>query len=99
LWLPFEAFLAPSYVFWPNYEHLHLANDFNKNVGLDIILWIKENMFIKLCAKNYATYDGLVHGDDSLFKTTICASKKSCMWIDFLNPKISYHTQHKNTFI
>jgi len=56
-------------------------------------------MFTKLCAKNYATYDGLVNGDDSLFKTTTCVSKKSYMWIDFLNPKINYHTQHKNAFL
>ncbi len=92
-------FLVPSYVFWPNYEHLDLPNDFNKIVRLHIILRIKKNVFTKLCAKIYAAYDGLVNGDDSLFKTTTCVSKKSYMWIDFLNPKISYHTRHKNAIL
>jgi hypothetical protein len=36
---------------------------------------------------------------EMIVKTTTCVSKKSYMWIDFLNPKISYHTQHKNAFL
>ncbi len=92
-------FLAPSYMFWPNYEHLNLPNDFDKIVRLHTILWVKENMFIKLCTKKYATYDGLINGVDSLFNTTTCVNNKSHIWIDFLNPKISYHTQHKNAFL
>ncbi len=54
-------------------------------------------MFIELCVGNYATYDELVDGLDGLFKT--CMNNKSYTWIDFLNPKISYHTQHKNAFL
>ncbi len=49
-------------------------------------------MFIELCTRNYATYDELVNGLDGLFKT--CMNNKSYIWIDFLNPKIGYHTQH-----
>ncbi len=86
-------------MFWLNYEHLNLPNDFYKIVGLHIILSVKENMFIELCAKTYATYDELVNGVDNLFKTTTCVGNKSYIWIDFLNPKISYHTQHKNAFL
>ncbi len=54
-------------------------------------------MFIELCVGNYATYDELVNGLVFLFKT--CMNNKSYIWIDFLNPKIGYHTQHKNAFL
>lgn len=53
----------------------------------------------KTCTKNYVTNDGLVNGANSLFKTTTCVNNKSYIWIDFLNPKIRYHTQHKNAYI
>jgi len=54
-------------------------------------------MFIELCVGNYATYDELVNELDDLFKT--CMNNKSYIWTDFLNPKIGYHTQHKNAFL
>ncbi len=41
----------------------------NKTTRLHNIWQVKENMFIELCARNYATYDGLVDGLDGLFKT------------------------------
>jgi len=30
------------------------------NYIMHIVLWVKENMFIELCAKNYATYEDLL---------------------------------------
>ncbi len=37
---------------------------------LHIIICIKQDMVVELCAKNYATYDGLFNGVDGVFKTS-----------------------------
>ncbi len=39
-------------------------------------------MFIELCVKSYATYNGFVNGIDGLFKTT-CVNNKSYIWMNF----------------
>jgi hypothetical protein len=40
-------------------------------------------MLIKLCAGNYATFDGLVSGDDTIFKTSTIYNNKNIIWIMF----------------
>ncbi len=55
-------------------------------------------MFIELCVRNYATYDGFVNGIDGFFKTT-CVNNKSYILMNILNLKIGYHTQRKNAFL
>jgi hypothetical protein len=74
----------------------HLPNDSNKTITY-YIMCQREHVHCSMC-KYYATYDGLLNGANGLFKTT-CMNNKSYIWIDFQNPKISYHTRHKNAFI
>jgi hypothetical protein len=40
----------------------------SKTIGLHYELCLKPNMIIKLCAINYCTEDGLVNGDEGIFK-------------------------------
>jgi hypothetical protein len=51
-----------------------LSNDPSKTIGLHFIINIKKDMLVELCASNYATFDNLVNGVDSIFKasTTYC---------------------------
>jgi hypothetical protein len=57
----------------PSYK---LLNDPSKIVGLHIIIGIKQDMVVKLCVGNYATYVGLVNGADGVFKISISYLKK-----------------------
>jgi hypothetical protein len=59
-----------------------------KNTSLHITIDIKQNMVIELCAKNYATYDGLVNGVDGVLKISTSYHNKTIVWILFPNPKI-----------
>ncbi len=45
-----------------------LPNDPSKIIGFHITICIKQNMVVELCARIYATYDGLVNGGDGVFK-------------------------------
>jgi hypothetical protein len=40
-------------------------------------------MLIELCASKYATYDGLVNGDDDILKTSTTYCEKIIIWIMF----------------
>jgi hypothetical protein len=42
-------------------------------------------MVVELCARNYATYDGLVNGVDGVFKTSTSYHNKTIVWILFPN--------------
>ncbi len=55
----------------PSYK---LSNDPSKIVGLHSTIHIKIYVLIELCASNYAISDGLMNGDDDIFKasTTYC---------------------------
>jgi hypothetical protein len=44
-------------------------------------------MVVELCAKNYATYAGLVNGTNGVFKTSTSYHNKTIVWILFPNPK------------
>jgi hypothetical protein len=65
-----------------------LPNDSSKIVGLHTTIPIKQDMVVELCARNYATYDGLVNGIDGIFKTSTSYHNKTIVWILFANPKI-----------
>ncbi len=41
----------------------------------------------------------LFNGPNGLFKPTTCLNNKPYIWIDFMNPNIGFHTQHKNAFM
>jgi hypothetical protein len=57
-------------------------------------------MVVELCVGNYATYDGLVNGVDSVFKTSTSYHNKTIVWILFPNKKtwiiIHYFFLHSN---
>jgi hypothetical protein len=40
-------------------------------------------MLIELCAKSYATFDGLVNGSDGIFKTSTSYHNKTIIWRSF----------------
>ncbi len=44
-----------------------------------------KDMVVELCARNYATYDGLVNGVDGVFKTSTSYHNKTIVWILFPN--------------
>jgi hypothetical protein len=62
-------------------------DDPSKIVGLHITIHIEQNMVVELCARNYATYDGLVNGIDGVFKTSTSYHNKTIVWILFPNQK------------
>ncbi len=41
----------------------------------------------------------LFNGPNGLFKPTTCLNNKPYIRIDFMNPNIGFHTQHKNAFM
>jgi len=46
----------------------------------------KEKKKVELCAKNYATHDGLVHGVDGIFQiSTNLLNSQEVIWILFNN--------------
>jgi len=54
-------------------------------------------MVVKLCAKNYATYAGLVNGTNGVFKTSTLYHNKTIVWILFPNPKRGKLAREKST--
>jgi hypothetical protein len=70
-----------------------LPDDPSKTIGLCTVIHVKQNMIVELCVGNYATYDGLVNGVDSVFKTSTFYHNKTIVWILFLNKtNMDYHT-------
>jgi hypothetical protein len=74
-----------------------LPDDSSKTVGLHTTIHIKQNMVVKLCAQNYATYDGLVNGTNGEFKTPTSYHNKTMVWILFPNQKIGVLVREKST--
>jgi hypothetical protein len=56
-------------------------------------------MVVELCVENYATYDGLVHGANGVFKTSTSYHNKTIVWILFPNPKIAMLNREKSTYL
>jgi hypothetical protein len=44
---------------------------------------MNQNLLDELCAKNYATFDGLVSGFDGTFKTSTSCHNKTIIWRSF----------------
>jgi hypothetical protein len=40
-------------------------------------------MLVELCARNHATFGGLVNGADGIFKTSTTYCEKTIIWIMF----------------
>jgi len=60
----------------------------------------KKKLLVELCAKNYATHDGLVHGVDGIFKvSTNVLNSQEVIWILFNNPKCDQLTRIKNAHL
>jgi hypothetical protein len=49
-------------------QSFQLQNDANFTTGLHLEVQVKKNMLVELCARNYATHDGLVNGVDGIFQ-------------------------------
>jgi hypothetical protein len=64
-----------------------LLDDPSKIVGLCTVIHVKQSMVVELCVENYATYDGLINGVDSLFKTSTSYHNKTIVWILFPKKK------------
>ncbi len=73
-----------------------LLDDLSKIVSLYTIICIKQNMLIELCAKNYATTNGLVNTINGIFKTSTSYHNKTIIWISFSNPKIKIVAKEKS---
>jgi hypothetical protein len=53
-------------------------------------------MLVELCAKNYATTNGLVNRVNGLFKTSTSYHNKTIIWMSFPNPKIKMINKEKS---
>jgi hypothetical protein len=57
-------------------------------------------MLVELCARNYATHDGLVNGANGMFQgSTKVFSSQEVIWILFNNPKCGKLTRIKNAHL
>jgi hypothetical protein len=56
---------------------------------------MKKYIFVEFCIGNYATFDGLVNGDVSIFKTSTTYNDKTIIWTMFQNSKIGTLTKEK----
>jgi hypothetical protein len=84
--------MAPTFNFEATNIHHHsclasfkLSDDPSKTIGLCPVIHIKQSMVVELCVGNYATYNGLVNGVDSVFKTSTSYHNKTIVWILFPN--------------
>ncbi len=89
----FNKTTSPTFNFEAIDIHRHSCSSSYKlpnglsNTSLDIIIHIKQDMVILLCVGNYATYDSLVNGANSVFKTSTSYHNKTIVWILSPNPK------------
>jgi hypothetical protein len=102
----FNKTIGPTFNFEAIDIHHHscplsynLPNDPSKIVGLHITIRIKQDMVVELCARNYATYDGLVNGVDGVFKTPTSYHNKTIVWVLFPKPKIGMLSKEKSTHL
>jgi hypothetical protein len=100
----FNKTYGPTFNFEATNIHHHscpssykLPNDPSKTTCLHITIYIKQDMVVELCAGNFATYDGLVHGANGVFKTSTYYHNKTIVWILFQNQKIGVLTREKST--
>jgi hypothetical protein len=81
-------------------QSFQLQNDANFITRLHSEDQIKKNMLVEICAKNYATHDGLVHGVDGIFqRSTKLFNSQEVIWILFNNPKCGQFTRIKNAHL
>jgi hypothetical protein len=76
----------------PSYK---LLNDLNRFAGLCATINIFKNVLVDLCVGNYATSNGLVNGDDGIFKASTRYCEKTIIWVMFQNFKIGTLTREK----
>jgi hypothetical protein len=68
-------------------QSFQLQNDANFTARLHPEVQVKKNMLVELCARNYATHDGLVNGVDGIFQgSTKVFNSQEVIWILFNNP-------------
>ncbi len=51
-------------------KSFQLQNDPNFIIKLHLEIWVKKNMWVKLCVGNYSTHDGLLNGADGIFQAS-----------------------------
>ncbi len=67
-----------------------LSNNPRKVVILHFMINMKKYMLGEFCVGNYATFDGLVNGDVSIFKTSTTYNEKTIIWTMFQNSKLEH---------
>jgi hypothetical protein len=82
-----------------SFAHFKLQENPHHIACLHCQIRLKLRMFVQLCAKNYATHDGLFNnGVDDIFKfvTPLTINHKSLIyWIQFSNSKVGTRTWAK----
>jgi hypothetical protein len=82
------------------HQSFELQNDANFTIELSLEVQIKKNILVELCARNYATHDGLVNGVDGIFQGSIkIFNSRKVIWILFNNPKCGQLTRIKNAHL
>jgi hypothetical protein len=90
------AFFAQDVCFETCPSHFRLSMIPSQKTCLHCELLVKINLLVKLCARNYATSDGLINGANGIFKDYIeTSTSKSFIWIYFENPRIGNNTRFK----
>ncbi len=72
-----------------------LVNNPRKIIIFHFMINMKKYIFVEFCIGNYATFDGLVNGDVSIFKTSTTYNDKTIIWTMFQNSKIGTLTKEK----
>jgi hypothetical protein len=81
-------------------QSFQLQNDANFIARLHLKVQVKENMLVQLCARNYATHDGLVNGVDKIFQvSTKVFNSQEVIWILFNNLKCGQFIRIKNAHL
>jgi hypothetical protein len=81
-------------------QSFQLQNDANFIARLHLEVQVKKNMLVELCARNYATHDGLVNGANRIFqRPTKVFNSQKVIWILFNNLKYGQLTRVKNAHL
>ncbi len=81
-------------------QSFQLQNDANFTTWLHLEVQVKKNMLVELCARNYATHNGLVNGANGIIQgSTKVLNSQKITWILSNNPKYGQFTRIKNAHL
>jgi hypothetical protein len=79
---------------------MSLQNDVIFTIGLHLEVQVKKKCWLKLCARNYATHDGLVICANGIFQgSTKVLNSQKIIWILFNNPKCGQLIRKKCIYV